>query len=122
LLATGVDCGVGVLDGFAKGGGGAFLSVFNVNMRDIVDGNLAGQLANGMGAHAIGNDKKVPALRPLPGIVGGQNGMAILIVAAAHSYVGQTCVFDRKVARHQSLPRSPCLRTLSMLPSPGALA
>ena len=83
--------------------------MFVKGVGDDGDSPFARQLANGVRTHAVGHDKDVAALQPLVSIAGEQDGMGVLIVAAADTHVGQACVLEVVEAIHYRLPRIPRL-------------
>src|SRR5262249_46312894 len=122
LLATAMDAQIGFDKGFAQGRSGPFVSVLGIGMRDDIDRQLAGQLADGVGAHAVRAEEEMASSLPLRRVVRGQDYMGILVVAAPPPHVrpaGSLYVIE---AGHQYFPRSPCFPRLPVCyPAAGAL-
>src|SRR5262249_3703495 len=99
-LTACMDAGVGFLERLAQSGRGAFVRVLVVRMRNDADRQLAGQLAHGMAAHAVGHQKNVSLLAPLFYVTRQHHGERILIVASPHSHVGSAGVLNLVEASH----------------------
>src|SRR5262249_46602458 len=80
LLAALVNARVRFEKCLPQGSDRPFLGVLGVDVRDAVHRGLAGQLADGVSAHAVGNKEEVAALLPLSGITGGQDRVVVLVV------------------------------------------
>ena len=78
--------------------------VLLVDVRDDVGGLLAGLLADGVGAHAVGDEEEVAALPPALVVAGELDGVAVLVVAAPDAHVGQAGVLDLVESCHQRSP------------------
>ena len=106
LPGRGCGCAVGFDEGLAQGDDGAFVGVLGIDVRDAVGGQLAGQLADGVRAHAVGHQENVAAAALLLQVAGRQGRVGVLVVTAPHAHVGQACVFDVVEANHPRLPRT----------------
>src|SRR4029077_6982948 len=76
---------------------------FQIGVGNCVGGDLAGQLAARVPAHAVGDQKKMPAALPLFAIGGDLNGVGILIVATAKPDVGESGIFNFLLPQHAAL-------------------
>ncbi len=72
----------------------------HVVVRDQVAGHLAGQLADGVGTHPIGDEENMPTLPPGLGVRRADNRVAILVVRATHTRIRRGCVDDHVVPVH----------------------
>src|SRR5262249_18698298 len=106
LLAERVDAGVGLKEGLAEGGDGALGGVFAVGVRDYAGGFLAGLLADGVGPHAVGDEKEVSLFAPLLQVGRKQDLVVVLVDAAPDADVGQAGVADVVEAEDQGTPRT----------------
>ncbi len=97
-----MNAGVGFLISFAQGRLGAFTGILVVGVRNDAAGQLAGQFADGVTAHAVGHQKDMTPLPPLIRVRGQEHGRRILIVAAANPDVGQSGMFDLIVPGHSA--------------------
>ena len=80
------------------------VGVLDVGVWDDAGRLFAGLFADGVRAHAVGNEKKVAALLPL-GIVGSQvDSQIILVVASADAHVGQAGMLDLIETCHRTNP------------------
>ena len=79
--------GVGVANRLPQRGGRIQIAELEIRVRDVVDGELAGQLAGRVGAHAVGDHQQVPARGPGRHVVGDHHRQRVLIVRAAHAQV-----------------------------------
>ena len=87
----GVDAAVGVVNGgddrLARRQVGPLL----VGVRNVVGGDLAGEFAGGVGAHAVGHDEEVAARSPVAVVAGERHGERVLIAGAPHPDVAYRC-------------------------------
>ena len=98
---TVVDAGVGFLEGPAKGREDAVVGVLQIQEGDVANGLGAGFLADGVAAHAVGDDENVPVGPETRRIRRGLGGARVLIVAPLHPHIREGRVSDRLKCRHQ---------------------
>ena len=122
LLPLGVNRGIGFNERLAQGRHTVLGSLLVIGVRDDAHGQLAGQFADRMGPHAVGDYEEMAALLPLPVVSGQQGRMRVLVMAAPDANIGQACVFDRIVAKHQRLPQAPVSFVACMLHRQGRVA
>jgi hypothetical protein len=103
-LAAGVDAGVGLLVSLAQGGDGALGRVLVIRVGDDVHGQLGGQFADRVAAHAVGHNEDVSLAPPLRFLVGQEDRTVVLVVGAADPHVRGTRVLDVVEASHQRIP------------------
>ena len=72
----------------------------HVVVRDQVAGHLAGQLADGVRTHAVGDHEDMPAAPPDLGVRGPDGRVTVLVVRAPHARVGCRRVDDDVVPVH----------------------
>jgi hypothetical protein len=107
LLPTAVNARVSFLKSLAQRELGAVGGMFVIRVRDDTRGLLTCQLADGMRAHAVRNEKNVSFVLPLLRIDREKHGVRILIMTAPDTDVGHTGKFDLIVANHQRSPQKP---------------
>ena len=115
-----MDAGVGLHKGLAQGRNAVLRRVLVIGVRDDVDGQLAGQLADRVSAHAVGHEKYMTANLPLLFVAGEECGVRILVMTAPNAHIGQACVFNRIVTNHQRLPQAAFFPTLYVCYNPTA--
>lgn len=116
LRAARMDGAVGLDKSLAQRGCRPFAGMLGIDVRDVVDGHLARQLADRVGAHAVGDQEHVAALPPLFRLGGRHQDVGVLIMAAANPHVGEARVFDVVEASHPASPRPPCGLSLPPIP------
>ena len=90
-----VDGGVGLLEGAGERGQHAVLGdVLEERQRDDADGLGAGLLADGVAAHAVGDEEDVAVGLKVRVVGGGLGDAGVLVVAALDADVGQASVAD----------------------------
>ena len=93
-LAAMMNLVVGFHDAFAKGIGGGLIGELQIGVRNAFDRHLAGQLAGGVGAHAIADHEQMAAAAAVF-IVGGQHlGVGVLVTGAAHAHIAECDVLE----------------------------
>ena len=73
-------------------------------MRDVVHGHLARQLADRVGAHAVGHQKDVSHRAPVRVVGGGHDDVGVLIVTPTNPHVGVACVLNFVESNHPFFP------------------
>ena len=94
-LAAFVNRGIGGLDGAAHGLGGSAVGELAIRVGNALAGHLAGQLAGGMCAHAVGHHEQVAAAIPIDVVAGQVHGERVLVVGAPQADVAQRGVHQR---------------------------
>ena len=95
-LALGEDQGVDLANRLPQRRGGIKIAELEIGVRNVVDGELAGELAGRVGAHAVGDDQEVSAAGPFCLVLGDDDGQRVLVVEAAHAQVAAVSDFDVK--------------------------
>ena len=104
-----MDAGVGFEEGLAQGGRGPFLGVLVVGVGDDADGQLTGELAHRVAAHAVGDQENVPFFAPVFQVACQHHRVGVLVVASPHSDVGPAGMLNLVKANHACFPRTPRL-------------
>src|SRR5207244_2164644 len=76
------------------------------DVRHVIDRHLAGKFTDCMSAHAVGNQKNVPDLAPVRVVLGGHDGVGVLIVTATNAHIGVACVLNLVRSNHRVFPLS----------------
>ena len=91
---TAVDQGADVAKRLDDGLGWRPGARLHIIVRDQVAGHLAGQLADGMGPHSVGDQEDVAALAPRLGMRSPDGRITILIIRTTHPRICPGCVDD----------------------------